>query len=377
MKKIFCIIMLVCTAMIFAACNGNEANDYEIDEYEVVEYEVADNEQPEPAYTQPSTGRIFLFGELHGNQNTMLRQIEIWGEFYHNYGMRHLFIETGYATAQFLNMWMQADDDVILHQLFDNWRGTAKHTQYQLDFYRTIKLDFPETIFHGTDVEHTTLIGNMFLQQLRGEGLEGTPSYQTTRLNMAQFNRFRNASCHSVRAYYKPQNFIRAFDELVGQDVMAIHGGPHVTEGVDFLGLEGVASMATTLRERYGDRLQTFDMMFYPQAQVIMTNKTGVLEINGTAFYATYYGRSFFRFTTQLGDIVARDFWRVHDAYDYFADRPDEDDVFPHSNFIMGVNLGDVFVVDAHLANGDVQRLYFRDRGGYWDERRTTQAFIP
>ena len=81
-----------------------------------------------------STGRIFMFGEMHGSQATMQRQLEIWGDFYHNYGMRHLFIEMSFFGAEFLNMWMQQDDDSILYQLFDDWQAqnTASAVPYTL-----------------------------------------------------------------------------------------------------------------------------------------------------------------------------------------------------------------------------------------------------
>ena len=52
---------------------------------------------------QRSTGQIFLYGEAHGIERIINRQLEIWYEYYHNRNMRHMFIESGFFTAEFLN----------------------------------------------------------------------------------------------------------------------------------------------------------------------------------------------------------------------------------------------------------------------------------
>ena len=255
MRTIGSVLLLLLIVVAFASCSrcSNEEYEWQSDDIIIFDYE----ELP------PSTGRIFLFGEYHGIATVMDRQLEIWGDFYHNYGMRHLFVEYSYFTAQFLNMWMRADDDTILYQLFDDLYGTPSHVPHTLVFYQTIKRDFPETVFHGTDVGHQSdVTGQRFLQYLIDNNLQGTESYRLARESIAQFNRFMREDSHAVRAYYKPQNFIREFDRLGNQDVMAIHGQAHVDFG-DFWGYDGVPSMATTLRARYGDALQTFNMTRY------------------------------------------------------------------------------------------------------------------
>jgi len=396
MKKLLTTIILLLATFALAACDGYE--DYADDHAAATTTPIptpdptpepsplAPLPSPRPSPTPgptpepepelpPSTGRIFLFGEAHGNQATMLRQIEIWGDFYHNYGMRHLFVELPYFAAQFLNMWMQADDDTILYELFEDWRGTAAHTTYKLDFYRAIKRDFPETVFHGNDVGHqSNTTGQRFLEHLRDNGLQGTPSYYLTLESMAQFTRFHNANSHAVRAYYKPRNFIRAFDALVDQDVMAIHGMGHVLEDAYFLGMEGVDTMATTLRLRYGDQLETFDMTGYARTMAI---RIEVITIGDTEFYATFYGKDYGSFVTPSGRVVGREFWRVHDAYEHFATSSLNGNVLPLINFIMYVELGEVLVVDIHMENGDVRRTYYRTSGRIWNNMPVAEEFLP
>lgn len=68
--------------------------------------------------------------------------------------MRHLFVELSYYTAEFLNIWMQSDNDNILELVYNDWNGTALYNPYTKEFFKNIKNKCPETIFHGTDVGH-------------------------------------------------------------------------------------------------------------------------------------------------------------------------------------------------------------------------------
>jgi len=327
----------------------------------------------------PSTGRIFMFGEIHGSEATINRQLEIWGDFYTNYGMRHLFLETSYFQAQLLNLWMQADDDIILLQLFEDWRGSAAHNPYSLAFYRAIKAYYPETIFHGTDVGHQSgSAGRRFLRMLTVNDLQNTESYRLASESIEQFRRFQRERSHTVRAYYKPRNFIREFDRLGDQDVMAIHGMAHVEIG-DFWGYVGVPSMATTLRERYGDNLYTFDMTHYALTRDPHDPyRIDIITVAGIDFEAAYFGRDNASFTIADGRTLAgREFWRLENAYDYFRDNPLTGNVMPFDNFPMSIETGQVFVADIHFTDGTTVRQFFRASGHYWNNRPTTQEFIP
>lgn len=56
------------------------------------------------------------------------------------------FVELPYYTAQYLNLWMQAEDDTILLEVYEDWNGSLSYNELVLDFYRSIKADCPETI---------------------------------------------------------------------------------------------------------------------------------------------------------------------------------------------------------------------------------------
>ncbi|MCL2198615.1 MAG: hypothetical protein FWB80_06805 [Defluviitaleaceae bacterium] len=350
--------LIVLMAMLITACGSEINNNREA------------HEQP------PSTGRIFLYGENHGSIPTMDRQLEIWGDFYNNYGMRHLFLENSYFGAQFLNMWMAADDDTILYELFEDWRGSPAHNPHTLVFYRTIKRDFPETIFHGTDVGHQSdSTGQRFLQHLTENNLQDTELYRLAQENIAQYRRFRREGNHAIRAYYKPQNFIREFDALKDQDVMAIHGMAHVAFG-DFGGQRGVPTMATVLRDRYGDALQTFDMTSY--AEMHEPYRIDTITVNGVDFQASYFGNDGIRFRNMMGrNITGREFWRLENAYEHFSDIPAVQNVLPHDQFPMNVEVGQVFVIDIHFDDGVVEREFYRASGFIWNDIPATQQFYP
>ena len=61
-------------------------------------------------------GQITLYGEIHGIAAIKEYEAERWKECYDR-GMRHLFVELSHYTAQWLNLWMDAEDDEILEQL--------------------------------------------------------------------------------------------------------------------------------------------------------------------------------------------------------------------------------------------------------------------
>ncbi len=82
-----------------------------------------------------STGQIYLYGEQHGSDPILEKELELWHGFYHNEGMRHLFIEFPYYTAQLLNIWMEADNDEILNAVYEDWAGTASQVPQIKEFY--------------------------------------------------------------------------------------------------------------------------------------------------------------------------------------------------------------------------------------------------
>jgi len=334
---------------------------------------------------EKSTGQIFLYGEAHGIPRIMDRQLEIWHEYYHNQNMRHMFIEVGFFAAEFLNMWMQSDNDEILYELFDDWAGTSKHIPHTLVFYRTIRREFPETIFHGVDVGHQFWsTGERFLQYLRDNNMQGSERYLLALEAIEQGKNFYGF--HDFELWYTSdsttefdfesrvtnmaENFIREFDRLGNQNVMGIFGAVHTTFGfMGVLGLPDVPTLAERLRERYGDSVHTTDLSRL--SLIVDPIRVEMISINGVGYEASYFGTDF----AVTRNIVSRSFWRLESAYDDFRDKPTNGDFLPLDNYPMMVELNQVFIVDLTFIDDTALRLFFRSSGEYWQGRLATTGF--
>lgn len=77
----------------------------------------------EPYYPS-NTATIYLYGEYHGKQEYLDKEFELWKFHYEQNGMRDLFIETEYYTANMLNIWLHEPDDAILNVIYNNNEGT-------------------------------------------------------------------------------------------------------------------------------------------------------------------------------------------------------------------------------------------------------------
>lgn len=210
-------------------------------------------------------GQIYLYGEVHADAKCLEQELELWGELYTN-GTRDLFVEMPYYTAAYLNEWMHTESDDILDQLYQDLSGTQNHSQDVLDFYHQIKMDYPETVFHGTDVGHQyDSIGARYLAEMRAAGQASSEEYTLALENIEQGKTFytliqqNKSEAYAYRENCMVQNFIREYENLSGANVMGIYGMMHTDPAsTDYSG--SVDSMAKQLTARYGDKLHTEDL---------------------------------------------------------------------------------------------------------------------
>lgn len=328
------------------------------------------NPKPMSNNMPPSTGEIYLYGEQHGSEPILDKELELWHDFYHNEGMRHLFIEYPYYTAQLLNIWMEEDNDDILNAVYDDWAGTAAQVPQVKEFYKTIKSEYPETIFHGTDVGHQyATTGQRYLEYLEEHGMKDSKHTSLTLETIEQGKFFYDKSDDVYRENKMTENFIREFDALTGENVMGIYGSAHT--GLDAKIFEGAVScMATQLKERYGDAVHSEDLTWI--AKDIQPLRTDSITINNTEFKGSYFGKQDISF---LEDYVCREFWRLEDAYEAFKDMPTIGDVLPYDNYPMLIEIEQVFVIDYTKTDGSITRMYYRSDGNEWDGSLTTEGF--
>ena len=112
MRKVLFLVTLFIIFVSIVGCDRNEpAEEIAYKNYE--EFAEHDdwygNDEEVEELPKNTFGQIYLFGELHGNAQHIDLQFDLWYNFYHNYDMRHLFIELPFFTAEFLNIWMQKD----------------------------------------------------------------------------------------------------------------------------------------------------------------------------------------------------------------------------------------------------------------------------
>ena len=184
--------------------------------------------------------RLYLYGEFHANDELLQRELALWKDYYAG-GLRDLFIELPYYTAQYLNRWMQADNDRILMEVYTDWKGSASY----------------QTVFHGTDVGHQyNSTGYRYLRLLRSEGKRDTEEYRLASENIDQGLEFYRTQDGEFRENAMTQNLLREYRALGGGTVMGIYGAYHTSMTSD----DGVQTMASRLTEALGDSVIFHDL---------------------------------------------------------------------------------------------------------------------
>lgn len=207
--------------------------------------------------------RIYLFGEAHGSPAIMKFEEEQWKNCYAN-GMRHLFVEFDYWTAKLLNVWMHEESDEILMALYKATENTCSHIPEFLEFYRNIKANCPETVFHGIDI-------------WGGPEIEDLPEWIEAEIITEEESKIlkNNAECRNnflkyETEYYSPWairepqmtlNFIREFDALPADEkIMGIFGNAHVCYDREPTG--NCDSMRVQLEKHYGIKIECTDITY-------------------------------------------------------------------------------------------------------------------
>lgn len=204
----------------------------------------------EPQSYHAKDAQIILYGEQHGIKEFYDYEFEKWQQFYEEEGMRDLFLELPYYTAEFLNVWMQEDDDAVLEEIYADTEGTASHTSDYLDFFKKIKEHCPETVFYGTDVGHQfDITGARYLNYLEEKGLADSENYALALANIEQGKGWyerQNPVDWNWREEKMIENFIHTYERIGAKKIMGIYGGAHVdvTDG---------KIMAGAIKEKYGD----------------------------------------------------------------------------------------------------------------------------
>jgi len=370
------LIYLAVLLYILTACSpdapANDASPSPVSPEKATEVPASQEETTE--VPKNASEQIYLYGEIHVVANIVNKEYELWYDYYHNQGMRHLFIELPYYTSEFLNMWMDSDNDDIFDAIYHDWAGSLAQDSVNIDFYKKIKSECPETIFHGTDVGHqNNTTGKRFLDYLENNGLENSEQYVLAIECIEQGTYYYENDDYVYRENTMAENFIREFDKLQGESIMGIYGAGHTDlEALDPL-TKSVPCMANQLKERYGDALYSEDLSWLAVATEAI--RTDTIIVNDKEYVASYYGKQNIIYFDSY--YTHREFWRLEDSFEDFKNNPKTDDVLPlpYDRYPMVVEDGQVFVIDYIKKDDPVDRRYFRSDGNEFDGRPITEEF--
>ncbi len=371
MKKVrYLISLLLVVTLLLCAC-GNTADKTSKEENMITDEENrTDNEGTEENNVEKPEPGILICGEFHSNAKYIEMELERWCELYSK-GVRHMFIEYSYANAQYLNEWMHAEDDEILNKLFKNSEGTAGSSPEMRVFYNRIKTEYPETIFHGTDIEHQyETTGPEYLCKLRLEGKEDSEEYRICSERIRQGKEAHDysddAHFHACREKYMVQNFIDEYEGLTGEFIMGIYGAAHTDP--EQMAIGGLCdSMAKVLKEKYGELMQ-FEYMW--QTEPIRTDK---ITVAGKEYEATYFGSD--NPGAWGSKCVSWESWRLENAYDDFKDKTIVR-ALEYVYFRTKIEIGQVFMFRITYLDGKIEEYYYRsDEDNIYDGRRCMVQF--
>ncbi|WP_340010902.1 hypothetical protein MHI32_22495 [Paenibacillus sp. FSL H7-0690] len=323
-----------------------------------------------PVVAQAS-GSIYLYGEAHGVAKILDKEYKLWSQYYHNEGMRHLFVELPYFTAEYLNLWMQSDNDDILEEIYDDWERTRSHNPDVKEFYKKIKSECPETIFHGTDIGHQyETTGSRYLSYLVANDLGESEKYTLTMEAIRQGRVFYSKEDGVYREDTMTENFIREFEKLGNESVMGIYGSAHT--GLDEMDYktQSIPCMGNQLQEHYGDNIYSENLSWI--AKDIEPSRVDYISLQGKEYAASYFGK---QDLNGFKDYAYREFWRLEDAYEDIKDLPLVDNYLPYDNYLMPIEVGQVFVVNSTKTDGSVQRDYYLSSGQVVEGVNSTQQF--
>jgi len=205
-------------------------------------------------------GQIYLLGELHCQIPIMKRQLELWHDFYHKKNLRYLFLEHCASVAEFLNIWMHADNDDLLELLYET--ALAENFPYIKEYFREIKRHCPETIFRGVTPSYPP-IGEELLKYLEKNNQKNSAKYAQTQNDIEKGKRlyasYGGQWCDAYREKIIVENFISEFEKLDGESVVGIFGVMHtVLDQIIYFGDE--PGLSHQLKLRYGKAVHAEDL---------------------------------------------------------------------------------------------------------------------
>lgn len=286
--------------------------------------------------------------------------------------MRYLFVEFPFYCSEFLNLWMQEDNDEILDEMWEEIAGTLGATGANKEFYKKIKKACPETIFYGTDVGHKyDTLGEQYLSYLREHGQENSDNNKRAQEIINQGKIYSEKNQEDAFAYRENmmvENFIWSLNELKHEDIMGIYGAAHITmnEEDDYSNLISVPNMATQLTDKFSRKIYTEDLS--AKADTSNPWKTGALMINGKEYQAILWNEIWLNRKSNSYDSV--EVWELKEGTEDFNNIPVGDRTIPDSSFLFPTEIkyGKIYVLDYYTDDEFKERQIFRSDNKSMDD---------
>lgn len=322
-----------------------------------------------PRSSQP--GQIYLYGEVHAHETIQNMELERWEQYYKEDGMRHLFMETSYCHAQFLNLWMQSDNNEILDSLLKKMQGTygvlLRKEHFICQSKKTARKPFstaPISVISTVQSDRNIcIIWKKTARKIRKNISWGK--------NIQQGKTFEATGKSSYRENCMAENFIEEYDRLIQSegptDIMGIYGAAHTNPDIQNVTGE-VPSMASQIQSRYGESLHSKDLR-----EELRPLRTERIELNGKEYQASYFGE----LSVISKEIRSMRFWRLEEAYDDVKACPTNGNVLPDSSFLIPIPTGQVYAIDFTQTNGQVIRKFFRTDGNTFQGAPCAEEFLP
>lgn len=310
-------------------------------------------------------GDIFLYGEQHSDERFLDIELTAWSQLYHEEGARDLFIESSYCAAELLNLWMKGEDEDILVQLIlVHEAGTQGGTQQMVDFYKELREDCPETVFHGTDVGHQyETTGALYLEYLEKNGKKDSGEYRRAQENNLQGETFYRmehedeAGAFAYREEMMAENFAGEYERLGRRSVMGIYGVAHTVVGEGTYLSQDLPNMASRLAEKYPGvnigppRVKLADTLSEPDRAQRKT-----VTLAGREYGAWYGGRAKLPYNAKFSEIEV---WVLEDAYEDARELFTSGITILCGEYPLPVETGQVFQVEVTLREGGNRALWF------------------
>ncbi len=109
--------------------------------------------------------------------------------------------------------------------------------------------------------------------------------------------------------------------------------------------------------------------------EVLSTMQKGVIIVDGKSYEADYLGAQDMSGWSEYA--TKREYWRVKDMGEDFDEYLNTSEVLPYNNYPpVVIEVGQIFVIDYHKRDGNVDRRVYKADGTIWQGMESTRCIV-